>query len=253
MYGMDILDEGQCWIRLDEGYWKLRKLKALLPVVERWIADKDPRVITSNYWGICMDAPGENVVVNLTYEDGVQGGYEGEELLVNYYDVMEAFPELRQLFVDLELQPYLGKNSIGNWGIHRHCYNPTSRWNLVMLGEGNDGGAGIFFKNDEEGCYPVEPTYEYVVDYLAEGISLQEIERCSLETGRVFTIDTWNWHSHLTHDPDHKAVAWLMHFKFANSKDNVKDVIRHQDVWGWKKVLWRCTKQQKYRHGTHDV
>ena len=60
-------------------------------------------------------------------------------------------------------------------------------------------------------------------------------------------------HSHLTHDPDHKAVAWLMHFKFANSKDNVKDVIRHQDVWGWKKVLWRCTKQQKYRHGTHDV
>ena len=246
---MEILGEGKCWIRLNQEDYRIRRLRALLPVVENWVCLQDPRVRGSHYWGVCRDAPGENVVVNLSYEEGRQGGYEGEDLLVNYYDVMRAFPELRELFKELELQPYLGRNSIGNWGIHRHCYNPVSRWNLVLLGEGNDGGAGIFFRNHEE--YPEEPSYEYVVDYLEEGCSVEEIERCALETGQAYSIDTWTWHSHQSHHE--KAVAWLMHFKYADKKESVKEVLAKLESWGLARILWREGKRGRYRHGTHEV
>jgi len=246
---MEILSEGERWIRLNERDYRLKKLQQLLPEVENWAIDQDPRVRGSNYWGICRDAPGENVVVNLSYEGGKQGGYEGEDLLIDYYDVMRAFPELKELFRELELQPYLGRNSIGNWGIHRHCYNPLSRWNLVLLGEGNDGGEGIFFRNHPE-C-PEDPDFDYVVDYLAEGESVEEIERCALAERQAYSIDTWTWHSHLS--PHEKAVAWLMHFKYADRKESVKDVLRHLETWGLRRIQWRLSKQHKYRHGTHEV
>ncbi len=248
---MEILGEGERWIRLNEQDYRLKKLQQLLPEVENWVINQDPRVRDSHYWGICRDAPGENVVVNLSYEDGVQGGYEGDDLLVNYYDVMREFPELRQLFKDLELQPYLGRNSIGNWGIHRHCYNPVSRWNLVMLGEGNDEGEGIFFRNDPDGCYPVDPTYEHVVDYLEDGVSLPEIERFALGDGQAYSIDTWTWHAHQSRHQ--KAIAWLMHFKYADKKESIKEVLRKLESWGIDRVSWRINKQHKYRHGTHEV
>ena len=129
---MKILDAGRNWIRLNDMDYRLMALARLLPEVEKWVGEQDRRVLDAQYWGITKDSPAETCVVNL----GSESGYAGDELEVTYYDVMRQFPELKRLFEELELQPYLGTNKIANWGIHRHCYNPTARWNLVLVGEG---------------------------------------------------------------------------------------------------------------------
>ena len=89
------------------------------------------------------------------------------------------------------------------------------------------------------------------MDYLEEGCSVEEIERCPLAEGEVYTIDTWTWHSH--NSPHEETVAWLMHFKYADGKESVKEVLAALKLWGIRRIQWRLSKQHKYRHGTHEV
>tara|TARA_R110000772_G_C13288654_1_gene437768 strand:+ start:1164 stop:1880 length:717 start_codon:yes stop_codon:yes gene_type:complete len=235
---MKVIAEGKHWLKLED--YRIDKLRELLPVVEEWIALEDPRIVGANYWGICADEPTENVFVNLA------NGYDGVPLLVNYKDVMKQFPKLHGLFIDLELQPYLGVNKIGNWGIHRHCYNPTSRWNLVLLGEGNDGGSAEFFLHPETDL--IEPDWDYVVDYMegCEGTTVKDY--FEVKDNEAYSVDTWTWHAHncLTGN----ATAWLMHFKYADKKISVKRVLDKLNTWGHERIAWRFDMQSKYYYGT---
>jgi hypothetical protein len=248
---MKILDAGKHWIRLNATDYRLKKLQQLLPEVENWIAKHDPRVLTAQYWGITKDSPEETCVVNL----GSESGYDGEELLVTYEDVMQEFPYLKELFKELELQPYLGTNKIGNWGIHRHCYNPTARWNLVMLGEGNVGGRANFF--EYVGDHPVDPEYDLVYGVLdeCEEEEVLKVETVYLTDGEAYSIDTWQWHSHLAGNGEqwHPTRAWLMHFKYAPDRDGIENVLRNLKGWGVRRLVWRWAQERKYRDGTHSL
>lgn len=248
---MRIKDYGQNWLRLDETDYRLKALARLLPRVEQWIGEHDRRVLDAQYWGITKDSPEETCVVNL----GSDSGYSGDELEITYYDVMRQFPELKELFRELELQPYLGTNKIGNWGIHRHCYNPTSRWNLVLLGEGNDGGRGEFFEYTGE--HPKDPEYDLVYGVLdeCEEREAKSIEVSYLNSNEWYSIDTWCWHAH--HAPYgekwHPARAWLMHFKYAPDKVAVQEVLKNLKLWGVRRLLWRWEQERRYRYGTHSL
>jgi hypothetical protein len=248
---MKILDCGKHWIRLDETDSRLKKLRKLLPEVENWIGRYDPRVLTAQYWGITKDSPEETCVVNL----GSESGYEGEELEVTYEDVMRQFPNLKELFGELGLQPYLGTNKIGNWGIHRHCYNPTARWNLVMLGEGNVGSRGNFF--EYVGDHPVDPDYDLVYGVLdeCEEEEARRVETVYLSDGEAYSIDTWQWHSHLTGSGEqwHPTRAWLMHFKYAPDRKGIESVLRSLRRSRSARMLWRLVQNYRYRDGTHKL
>lgn len=248
---MKILDAGKHWIKLNETDYRLRKLQQLLPDVERWVADRDPRVVKAMYWGVTKDAPEETVVVNLTSNQE----YLSEELLVTYEDVMREFPYLKELFKELELQPFLGTNKIGNWGIHRHCYNPTSRWNLVMIGEGNKGARGEFFNYEDD--RPLAPDWDYGYDILdeCEEEGARKLETVYLKEGDWYSIDTWQWHSHRCEGKKkwHPARAWLMHFKYAPNRDGIHEVFDNLNSWGVKRLLWRWAQETRYRHGTHSL
>lgn len=245
---MKILDGGKNWFRLDKMDVRLRRLQQLLPEVEAWVALKDPRVLTAQYWGMTKDSPEETCIVNLG------SGYDGEELGVTYDEVMREFPELKELFKELELQPYLGTNKIGNWGVHRHCYNPTSRWNLLLTGEGNDGGRGEFFEYG--GDHPVDPEYDLVYGILeeCEEQEAKSIETLYLNSNEWYSIDTWQWHAHKLYGKEwHPARAWLMHFKYAPTKEAAREVFQYLNTWGVKRLLWRWSMEHKYRDGTHSL
>ena len=248
---MKILDAGRNWIRLNDMDYRLRALARLLPEVEKWVGEQDRRVLDAQYWGITKDTPEETVVVNLTSNQE----YESEALEITYYDVMRQFPELKRLFEELELQPYLGTNKIANWGIHRHCYNPTARWNLVLVGEGNNGGRGEFFEYTGE--HPVDPEYDLVYGILdeCEAEEARSIETCWLNDNEWYSIDTWQWHAHHTASQEewHPARAWLMHFKYTPDRAGIEEVLKNLETWGVRRLLWRWDQERKYRHGTHSL
>lgn len=248
---MKILDAGRNWIRLNDMDYRLRALARLLPEVEKWVAEQDRRVLDAMYWGVTKDAPEETVVVNLTSNQE----YESEALEITYYDVMRQFPELKRLFEELELQPYLGTNKIANWGIHRHCYNPTARWNLVLVGEGNKGGRGEFFEYTGE--HPVDPEYDLVYGILdeCEAKEARSVETCWLNDNEWYSIDTWQWHAHHTASQEewHPARAWLMHFKYTPDRAGIEEVLKNLETWGVRRLLWRWDQERKYRYGTHSL
>lgn len=248
---MKILDAGRNWIRLNDMDYRLRALARLLPEVEKWVGEQDRRVLDAQYWGITKDSPAETCVVNL----GSESGYAGEELEITYYDVMRQFPELKRLFEELELQPYLGTNKIANWGIHRHCYNPTARWNLVLVGEGNNGGRGEFFEYTGE--HPVDPEYDLVYGILdeCESKEARSVETCWLNDNEWYSIDTWQWHAHHTASQEewHPARAWLMHFKYTPDRAGIEEVLKNLETWGVRRLLWRWDQERKYRYGTHSL
>lgn len=248
---MKILDAGRNWIRLNDMDYRLRALAKLLPEVEKWVGEQDRRVLDAQYWGITKDSPAETCVVNL----GSESGYAGDELDVTYYDVMRQFPELKRLFEELELQPYLGTNKIANWGIHRHCYNPTARWNLVLVGEGNNGGRGEFF--EYAGEHPADPEYDLVYGVLdeCEAEEARSIETCWLNDNEWYSIDTWQWHAHHSANGEewHPARAWLMHFKYTPDRAGIENVLKNLETWGVRRLLWRWDQERKYRYGTHSL
>jgi hypothetical protein len=178
-----------------------------LTKVEGFLMGKNKNVIGCDYWGI-VDADGdENTIVNL------DKGLEGQPLNVEWSTIAKNFPRLIELLDENNLHYYIGKNYVGNWGVHRHIYDSTSTMNLCLLVKGNNNGTVNFHEFDNESDFE-EMSDTHIFDLHDREFSEDTIiESLDIKDGQAYSFNTGIWHSHIVEGS--KAELFLLHFKDA--------------------------------------
>lgn len=196
---------------------KFAELVRLLTIAEGYIFGRDPRAIGADYWGVCEGSVEENTIVRLSE------GLTGLRLRTTWEDVAATFPELVALMDEFGLHYYIGKNYIGNWGMHRHIYDESSTMNLCILVKGNNSGMvnfhdigefeSDFFGMQDDNILEIleNPTEEFIAD--------TRIETVHINDGDIYSFNTGVWHSHLV--KGNRAELFLLHFKDATSVDDI--------------------------------
>ena len=216
-----MLVEGQNWIRINEKDSRFIEIQTLLKKVEEFLQKEIPAVIESHYWAISP----------LYEQDGIlltkNGQLVTEEKFpkINYDLIMEKFPLLKELMNILDLEPYIAKNKFGDWGVHRHAYSLNSLWNICILQEDNNNAVIEFREITNKKNLSVFEDPEKLFNSLDTDIETNLIESVTVKTGEIYTLNTWNWHSHVTNVVDHRAECFLLHFKNSTNKDRVKQTI----------------------------
>jgi len=190
-----ILEQGNFWFKLDHTDPRLVELVSLLDQAEDFIEQAVPDIRTRVYWGISGD-PIRNQYLNDI----------GQGLPLTYQDIMLYLPRLKELMTELDLIEYIGRNIQSNWGIHRHHADSDHHWNMCILGKGNNNGSLNFHQADDfTKEYSLVPVYNHL-DYDAK-----IIETVSISEGEIFSLNTWQWHSHTTPETN-RVETFLLHF-----------------------------------------
>ncbi len=213
-----ILNKGRHWIAIDPTAGKFAELVVQLNLAERYLHLTEPNTVGCDYWGLCRDNPEENTVVRLA------DGMCGTQMTVTYNDVMRVLPRLKQLIAELDLHPYIGKNYIGNWGIHRHAYSRDSKWNLCIMGPGNDP-ATVAFHDVVKGPVYEALTDTHIFDLLDRHARTKVVESMLVNEGDMYSFNTWVWHSHKVKRRDNHVECFLLHFKKADTQSKAVEVI----------------------------
>jgi len=222
-----ILDTGANWIRLNESDNRFVELHRLLVQAEKYVQIRDPRTTKCDYWGICKNDATENLVVKCGET------YEGEKLAITYKDVMRAFPELKALMNELKLQPYIGKNYIGNWGIHRHSYGNRGQWNICVLGKGNRKATINFHNVVDSTTQYGKCTSHYFFHILDDSEKTEIVETINVKEGQMYSLNVWEWHSHITSSKTNHAECFLLHFKDVESKEETLGLLKSLNETSW--------------------
>lgn len=213
-----ITSKGKHWIAIDPYSAKFHELTFQLSLAERYLHLMQPNTVGCDYWGLCRDNPEENTVVRLSE------GMCGTQMQVTYKDVMRVLPRLKQLIAELDLHPYIGKNYIGNWGIHRHAYSRDSRWNLCVMGPGNDPATVTFYEVIKGPTYPAL-TDTHIFDLLDKNARTKSVESLIVNDGDLYSFNTWVWHSHKVKRRDNHVECFLLHFRKADTQAKAIEVI----------------------------
>jgi hypothetical protein len=224
-----ILSKGKHWIAIDPAAAKFQELTVQLNLAERYLHLMQPDTVGCDYWGLCRDNPEENTVVRLA------DGMCGNQMEVTYNDVMRVLPRLKQLMAELDLHPYIGKNYIGNWGIHRHAYSRDSKWNLCVMGPGNDP-ATVAFHEVVKGPVYEALTDTHIFDLLDRQARTRVIESLPVNVSDMYSFNTWVWHSHKVKRRDNHVECFLLHFKNADTQTKAIEVIKNG-----RRGIWRRT------------
>jgi len=166
-----------------------------------------------DYWGI-VDADGdENSFVNL--EIGLEGNPHG----VTWEELATNFPRLIKLLDAFNLHYYIGKNYVGNWGVHRHIYDESSTMNLCLLVKGNDSGTVNFHEFDNDSDFE-DMSDNHIFDLHDQEFSEDTItESVKIKDGQCYSFNTGQWHSHIVEGKN--AELFLLHFRDAESVDDI--------------------------------
>jgi hypothetical protein len=187
------LEKGNHWIKLDQKNNKLVELTYLLVQAEVFVNQHAPNTIKSDYWGL-TNSP----VCNKWLND------IGHGLPISYNDVLDYIPRLKIVMEDLNLFPYIGRNIVSNWGIHRHHAGSKIHRNMCIMGKGNNNGTLNFYGPIEPIPYSKIP----VNDHIDKSTLIESVSVCE---GDIFSIDTWVWHSHITPEKG-RVETFLLHF-----------------------------------------
>lgn len=188
---------------------KFNELIVELTKLEGFLIAKNGAVIGADYWGIVEGESDENTIVKLSE------GLDGQPLNVTWKTITKKLPRLIQLLDEFNLHYYIGKNYIGNWGVHRHVYNELSTMNLCLLVKGNNGGTVNFHKfNNDSDFEPMSD--EHIFDLHDMEFSKDTIiESLNIKDGQAYSFNTGIWHSHIVRGV--KAEIFLLHFRECSS------------------------------------
>lgn len=195
---------------LGVNYVKFKKsefseLRRQLSILEGYIFGKNKSAMTADYWGVCEEGGEENTIVKLA------DGLTGKPLGITWQKIEKHFPALIAELDRHNLHYYIGKNYVGNWGVHRHIYDESSTMNLCLLVNGNDNATVNFheFDNDHEFDNMSD---DHIFDLHDKEFSTDTImESVNVKDGECYSFNTGQWHSHIVQGE--KAELFLLHFK----------------------------------------
>ena len=187
-----------------------------LTKVEGYMIGRCDTLNGCDYWGIVDADCDENSFVNL--EIGLEGNPHG----VTWFDIESEFPRLIELLDAFNLQYYIGKNYVGNWGVHRHIYDESSTMNLCLLVKGNNSGTVNFHEFDNDWEWNAMSD-DHIFDLHDKEFSEDTItESVNVKDGQCYSFFTGQWHSHIVEGE--KAELFLLHFKDAESVDDILEM-----------------------------
>jgi hypothetical protein len=187
-----------------------------LTKVEGYMIGRCDTLNGCDYWGIVDADCDENSFVNL--EIGLEGNPHG----VTWFDIESEFPRLIELLDAFNLQYYIGKNYVGNWGVHRHIYDESSTMNLCLLVKGNNWGTVNFHEFDNDSDFD-DMSDDHIFDLHDQEFSEDTIiESVKIKDGDCYSFNTGQWHSHIVEGK--KAELFLLHFKDAESVDDILEM-----------------------------
>ena len=201
---------------IGENYVKFQKsdfsqLIRQLSILEGYIFGKNKSAMTADYWGVCQEGGDEDTIVKLA------DGLEGKPLGITWQKIEKLFPALIQELDKHGLHYYIGKNYVGNWGVHRHIYDESSTMNLCLLVNGNNGGTVNFHEFDFDNNSNFEDMSDnHIFDLHDKEFSEDSIiESVNIKDGDCYSFFTGQWHSHIVQGK--KAELFLLHFRDATS------------------------------------
>ena len=181
-----------------------------LSILEGYIFGKNKSAMTADYWGVCEEGGEENTIVKLA------DGLTGKPLGITWQKIEKLFPALIQELDKHGLHYYIGKNYVGNWGVHRHIYDESSTMNLCLLVNGNNGGTVNFHEFDDDSEFFDEMSDDHIFDLhhasFEEGTITESVK---IKDGDCYSFNTGQWHSHIVQGE--KAELFLLHFRDAIS------------------------------------
>jgi len=185
-----------------------------LSILEGYIFAKNKSAMTADYWGVCEEGGEEDTVVKL--EDGLGG----KPLGITWQKIEKLFPDLIAELDKHGLHYYIGKNYVGNWGVHRHIYDESSTMNLCLLVNGNNGGTVNFHEFDNDSEFFDELSDDHIFDLhhasFEEGTITESVK---IKDGDCYSFNTGQWHSHIVQGE--KAELFLLHFRNATSVHDI--------------------------------
>lgn len=201
---------------IGENYVKFAKsdfsqLIRQLSILEGYIFGKNKSAMTADYWGVCEEGGDEDTIVKLA------DGLTGKPLGITWQKIEKLFPDLIAELDKHGLHYYIGKNYVGNWGVHRHIYDESSTMNLCLLVNGNNGGTVNFHEFDFDNNSNFEDLSDnHIFDLHDKEFSEDTItESVKIKDGDCYSFNTGQWHSHIVQGK--KAELFLLHFRDATS------------------------------------
>ena len=193
-----------------------RELVTELTKLEGYMMGRNSRVNGCDYWGIVEDGVDENCYVNLA--TGLSGVPHG----INWTEIENNFPRLLNLLDRFNLHYYIGKNYIGNWGVHRHIYSADSTMNLCILGRGNNSASVNFHQFDNESDFETMSD-DHIFDLHDKPFSEDTItESVNIKNNEIYSFNTGIWHSHIVQK--YRAELFLLHFKNSVKPSDIVDL-----------------------------
>jgi hypothetical protein len=181
-----------------------------LSILEGYIFAKNKSAMTADYWGVCEEGGEEDTIVKLA------DGLAGKPLGITWQKIEKLFPDLIAELDKHGLHYYIGKNYVGNWGVHRHIYDESSTMNLCLLVNGNNGGTVNFHEFDDDAEFFDELSDDHIFDLhhasFEEGTITESVK---IKDGDCYSFNTGVWHSHIVQGE--KAELFLLHFRDAIS------------------------------------
>ena len=172
------------FIKLNSKDETLIQYNQLLNKIDRYIS-KNNDLKNAIYWSICQD--------NKKHNEIFCRNNIGKKIKTPWNDVIVQFPELNEYQNELGLHSYVGCTLAGNWGIHKHCYDAESYWNIAFFKNGCSKGAIEFYKEkNKKTNYSITSLEE--LDYGTPRLEL--VEKVALKNGDIISLNTLKWHSH---------------------------------------------------------
>jgi hypothetical protein len=145
-------------------------------------------------------------------------------------NVLKDIPELEEFFNEFDLHPYFGKAVSGNFGVHKHAFEPTATWNLCVLDK-NTENSKVGFHYPVEGRELYGPaTYEYFYDHLDNDRPVTTELILDLGPEDIYSFNVWQWHSFVV--PENKKTdVYLFYFKNAATEQEINRIIDRLETY----------------------
>lgn len=170
------------------------------------ISELNPKIPTSFYWSVGMGAHQNIISFNndvMSDQTFLLSEEHGLPALIKF------IPEIPDYFKRFGLNQYIGGINEADWGIHRHVYSETSRWNLALLDSERADNSLVSFW-EVEGDYPAEPLDGHYFDVFEGKSSKPPLYETTVMSGEVYLVNSWCWHSHVTIDGRGKVQGYLI-------------------------------------------
>jgi len=174
------------FVKLDSSAEILNDYYILLNKIDKYIR-KYNNLDNAIYWSICQDNNKHNEIF---CKNNV-----GKKIETPWKNVIQEFPQLMDYQSELGLHAYVGCTLAGNWGIHKHCYDNESYWNIAFFKSGCTNGSLEFFKEKTNST----KDYTLSLEELDYGDPKLRLTNClELNNGDIVSLNTMIWHAHIT-------------------------------------------------------